>query len=485
MKSSKGNGRPGRSRTARRGPHKKAAMKRAGKRRPRKNRYTHIVFGLAVVAVIVFIFTRDDSDLPEPTPTTSPPTTVATTQTTKVATATTPPTTTTAAAEPAASAASTTSTAAPQEVTQVLNQVTVAYVEGLIGFKDSMTELVSELTAANLAWDDRDATGVSFRETASALADIVDRTRALAESVTDHPVPSVLEDLHRGPLGPVEQAAGLVPSAEAVLEGLRIPAPDDGSTRRAALADFNAAAEEFGRSVDELTRHVEENVGALGVTVPASTTTPTSTTQPPRELSDEAVAYIEGLTRFKEVLAELAAEGNAASQALGQQSRDRCPLPGYGRRPARDDRPGPGLRGTSARPPGSRSNRTTRRRAYRAGCPVGSTGRSGAGGTPYSRSRGRLGTTGRSRRLQRRRRSLRQQRGHPDQPHRRERGVSGFGEGNLEVCLQDNLPCPACMPRRHSTDRPLAADSRHCPSGSLDTAEALGSKAHPAGDGRL
>ena len=300
-------------------------MKRAGKRRPRKNRYTHIVFGLAVVAVIVFIFTRDDSDLPEPTPTTSPPTTVATTQTTKVATATTPPTTTTAAAEPAASAASTTSTAAPQEVTQVLNQVTVAYVEGLIGFKDSMTELVSELTAANLAWDDRDATGVSFRETASALADIVDRTRALAESVTDHPVPSVLEDLHRGPLGPVEQAAGLVPSAEAVLEGLRIPAPDDGSTRRAALADFNAAAEEFGRSVDELTRHVEENVGALGVTVPASTTTPTSTTQPPRELSDEAVAYIEGLTRFKEVLAELAAEGNAASQAWDNKAETGAP----------------------------------------------------------------------------------------------------------------------------------------------------------------
>ena len=89
-----------------------------------------------------------------------------------------------------------------------------------------------------------------------------------------------------------------------MLEGLRLPPPDDGSVRRAALADFIDGVDVFNGSVGDLIRHVEEDAAELGLTVKVSATTTstqprrepsedtTTTTRPARQLSAEASSYI-------------------------------------------------------------------------------------------------------------------------------------------------------------------------------------------------
>ena len=281
-------------------------MKPLRKRLPAENAYPHIALGLVVVLVLVFVLRRDNSDEPDVTTQTAA-TAVATTQTTST---TTPQPTTTTTAAPVVT---TTVTTIPEESPVVLNQSAMAYIEGLAGFKETLEQLVTAIKAANRAWDNSSETGVTYRETASALADAVDSAHELAESVRGHQVPSTLRSIHEGPDGPIEQAAKLTPLAEAVLAGLRIPAPDDGSVRRAALADFSTTADAFNTSVDNIIEYVDDNAEILGLTVSAEATT--TTTRPAAEPSEEAVAYVEGLAGFKQALDDMVAEINTANQA--------------------------------------------------------------------------------------------------------------------------------------------------------------------------
>ena len=306
MTPSGGGGRPGRSRKGLGGGRKKPGAKSPRKKWPGKTYYAHILFGLVVVGVLVFIFTRQDSEPTEPIPTTTTAT-VAATGATQTPDTTVPPTATTTISS---AAVATTVTTAPPEPPRTVDQPTMSYMEGLAGFKQTLAGLVEETTAASQAWDNRTETGATYRETSSIIVDVVERTRAFAEAVRDHPVASPLVTAHDGPDGPVEQAAGLVPLAEAVLAGLRLPTPDDGSTRRAAVADFSAAADDFAASVDRVTAHIDENAEDLGLTVDEQAA-PTTVPEP----SEEATTYIEGLSAFKDTLAELVAAANAANQA--------------------------------------------------------------------------------------------------------------------------------------------------------------------------
>ena len=292
-------------------------MPSSGGRGPWKNQYAHILFAVVVVAVVVFVFTRDESDRVEATTTTSGPAVVTTTETTQapadpsgatvatLATAetgtTTTPTTTTASREP-----------------PVLNESAITFVDGLNEVKSILAQLVSDISAANEAWDNRAETGARFEDMEAALSGVIDRTRALEETTRSLPVPPGLTDSHEAPGGPLERAAALVPLAQAVLEGLRLPSPDDGSTRREALADFVAAADAFTSSIDDVIRQVEDDAEDLGLalgTSPTTTATTTPTTQPPREMSQDALSYINGLRDFKQVLADLVAEADGANRA--------------------------------------------------------------------------------------------------------------------------------------------------------------------------
>ena len=267
-----------------------------------------------MVAVAVFVFTRDEPDPADSTTVTTGPPVTATTGIAETDPDPTQPATTTAAV--GETAGTTTPTTSPGPEGPALNAAATTFLDGLAGVKATLAQLVAEISAANEAWDNRGETGARFEDTEAAISGVIDRTRALQESIRSLPVPSILADPRQGLQGLVQQATELVPLAEAVLEGFRLPSPDDGSARREALADFVAAAETFTSTVDDLVRDVEENAQDLGLAPPPSavtTTTPT-TTPSPAELSGEALAYINGLQGFKQALANLVAQAEAANR---------------------------------------------------------------------------------------------------------------------------------------------------------------------------
>ena len=270
-------------------------------------RWTAYIAGAAAVATILVIVLRggfgDSPDQTEPV-TTAPSAAAVTTLTPGTAT-TRSVTTTAAVAAP--------STAAPQEPPVTLTPLATAYLEDLAGFRKTLDDLVGEINRVNRAWDDRDETGVTFSATQSDLVAIAEEARVLSDQVESQSVPPSVRGVHGEPGGPNEQATRLAALAEQVLAGLRIPAPDDGSRRQAALADFNAAAADFGSSVDRMVRYVDENAEALGLAVIDQS--PTGAAPPDADLPDEAAAYVDALTRFKEVLAGLAGEMNAVNAA--------------------------------------------------------------------------------------------------------------------------------------------------------------------------
>ncbi|MYF83659.1 MAG: hypothetical protein F4176_05935 [Acidimicrobiia bacterium] len=126
------------------------------------------------------------------------------------------------------------------------------YLEELSGLTATATRLLGDLTDANQAWQGQRDIGASFRQTEAAVLDFIERTRALEATVRDLTPPADLADRHAGPGGPVELAGELATLAEDVLDGLRLPTPDDGTARRAAAADYVATADRFNAIAEQL-----------------------------------------------------------------------------------------------------------------------------------------------------------------------------------------------------------------------------------------
>lgn len=209
-----------------------------------------------------------------------------------------------------------TSTTMSQGETLVVDPLTADYVQGIVEVQASLEDVLVAIRAVNRDWDNRNETGLAYAEAEAVLIDINDQVQTLHDRVRYQRVPIVLRGIHGRPEGPVQQSAKLPPLAEAILAGLQIPAPNDGTARRTALLEFDSAAQDFFNSVEHVLKHVEKNAEALGLTnSPASTTT----THPPVPLTDEGLSYVEGLMRFKETMAHLVTELNAANQAWDNQ----------------------------------------------------------------------------------------------------------------------------------------------------------------------
>ena len=315
-------------------------------RKPRRNIAPHVFLGLAAAAVIVLIFTRGGSDQPDPAPdrqpaaaeaeTSSPassapaedaagPTAAAETS----ASSETPASTETSAAAEAAQEGTDGAGAAEEpggaddpgaaaepapeeeeeqeETSTALSAEASRYLLALSAFGAAADGLASDITAVNRSWDeekgeapDEPSYRARYREAESALEDILDRVRGFHAGVRSQPVPAPVA-AQGGALA--DQAARLPGLAEDVLAGLRRPRPDDGSARRAALADFTAAASGFSRSAAALAARIEQNAPALGLT--AGGTDP-GAAAPPGEAA--AAAYLESLAGFREELNRLAAD---------------------------------------------------------------------------------------------------------------------------------------------------------------------------------
>ena len=240
----------------------------------------HVFLGLAVAAVVVLIFTRGGSDQPDPPPETRTPAGAAapsSVPSSSGADGLEQPAAADAAddegaqeADPPAASGTTVVTSetivvsvapapdeAEEETAAALGAEASRYLLALSAFQAALDGLVSDIDAANRSWDDEkgDAPDESsyrarYRQAESALENILDRVRGFRARVQAHPIPASVRALGAGP---ESLTAGLVDSAEGVLAGLRRPRPDDGSARRAALADFNEAVRQFGRMVEERT----------------------------------------------------------------------------------------------------------------------------------------------------------------------------------------------------------------------------------------
>ena len=320
-------------------------MELFGKRPPRRygrNIAPHVFLGLAVAAVVVLIFARGGSDQPDPPPESRPAaeasapssvpggsgaddparpagedaaagevppeeaeapvtseTTVVTTETIVVSPAPAPD-------EP------------EEETAAALSAEASRYLLGLSAFQAALDGLASDIGAANRSWDaekgdapDEQSYRARYRQAESALENILDRVRGFRADVRAHPVPAPVAEQGLALSG---VAAGLVDSAEGVLAGLRRPRPDDGSARRAALADFEAAAADFSRRAAALAVLIEQNAPALGLTAGAA-----GAAAPPDEA---AAAYLRGLADFREELDGLAVDMGAVNRSWDAEKGD-------------------------------------------------------------------------------------------------------------------------------------------------------------------
>ena len=283
-----------------------------------------IILGVVLLAVLAFVLAnRDRGDgldsnttITTTGTTGTPSTTVPLTETTT----TTPQTdatgeSTTTTATPTGTQATTTTTAATTTTTAAVATTIAAtaspeYAAGLADARRTVSGLVDDMAETNQAFDDRYSTGPDFRMTADAFSAVITGAQGLAEQVAGLTVPPALADLHVATGGPFVRATRLAPLAEEVLEGLRLPYPEDGSARRSAVAAYNAASEEFDTSVNQLVSHVRDNAENLGV----------GSTEPGDEgLSEEASVYLEQLTGLAGTAAGLLDDLNGANQAWEDQ----------------------------------------------------------------------------------------------------------------------------------------------------------------------
>lgn len=206
------------------------------------------------------------------------------------------------------------STTVPEGAPVVLLPLAVAYAEAMAGFPDRVDDLVREMNSLNRIWDAREEGSDIYSEIEGALVAVTEQTRALADAVRYQRVPIPLRGRHGEPGGPLSLAISLADLAGAVLDGLRVPTPSDGSERRSALQAFNEVAADFNASVERVLRNIEAYAQPGGIlTVRGQTTT--TRPRPVVELVDEAVAYVEDLSGFTELVDEILAKANAVNEA--------------------------------------------------------------------------------------------------------------------------------------------------------------------------
>lgn len=196
----------------------------------------------------------------------------------------------------------------------VLLPLVAAYVEALTTFVETADDLARRLKVVNGTWDSRGEDNDIYSDTEASLSGIAEETRDLTSRVGYQRVPPILRGMHGEPGGPIRLANELADLADRVLAGLQIPAPNDGSERRADLQSFDETVDSFRTSVDRILRYIDESSQTEGpLTVGGQTTT--TRALPAVELVDEAVAYVEGLTRFAEVVDDIVLAINVVNEA--------------------------------------------------------------------------------------------------------------------------------------------------------------------------
>jgi hypothetical protein len=156
------------------------------------------------------------------------------------------PSAATTSTEPTNGTTSTTGTTLPGETTTTLPTDAAGYIDTLTGFQTRLTDLQTQLSAANSGFDARPRT-VTYDQAQAAFVAVRDAAAALAAEVEATAPPEGYADAHQAVVSAATQAAS---AANDALTGLQAPAPDTGEGRRAGVAAFDAAAAAFATAVE-------------------------------------------------------------------------------------------------------------------------------------------------------------------------------------------------------------------------------------------
>lgn len=155
----------------------------------------------------------------------------------------------------------TTPTTLPEETTTttLLPPELRTYLDNLLGDKDTLGDVVSEMNAVNSDWDGRAETGKTFPEAEEDLVAVNDSALVFSEAVELHLPPAGIAGLVEAHEAALSAALQVASTAEEVLAGLQ--APDTGQLRQEALISFRLAAEQFNLAVDSINSIITQGSG--------------------------------------------------------------------------------------------------------------------------------------------------------------------------------------------------------------------------------
>jgi hypothetical protein len=154
---------------------------------------------------------------------------------------------------PSGSTSGTTSTTSTDGATSTtggeVDGTTQGYLDSLVGFQTTLSDLQTQLASANGGWDANPKT-ITFDQAEEAFISVAEGSAALVSDVQAVTVPAALVEAHNAVIAAAQQAAD---AASRALAGLRAPSPDTGEPRRAAVFDFDTAVGAFGAAVQAAT----------------------------------------------------------------------------------------------------------------------------------------------------------------------------------------------------------------------------------------
>ena len=144
--------------------------------------------------------------------------------------------------------------------TTTLPNEIAAFMVTLDIFQSQAAAYADEAVQINQRWDNREAT---FAETRTALIDLQDEIGGWETDVAQ--VEGVPPDLAAGHVELVIQVSDLSPKVEEIVLGLE--APDDGTLRRTAVAEFQVEIDQVLAAIDDIRATVQNLVSNTSTTV--------------------------------------------------------------------------------------------------------------------------------------------------------------------------------------------------------------------------
>jgi len=144
--------------------------------------------------------------------------------------------------------------------TTTLPSDVAAFMVTLDIFQSQAEGYADDVITINSRWDNREAT---FAETRTALVDLEDEIGAWETDVAQ--VEGVPPDLAAGHVELVIQVSDLSPKVEDVVLGLE--APDDGTLRRTAVAEFQVEIDQVLAAIEDIRATVQTSLTEPSTTV--------------------------------------------------------------------------------------------------------------------------------------------------------------------------------------------------------------------------